>query len=313
LWPLFQYYTVKQVIEPLKYYVGNYNYKHLLLSKRLPVEFDMNIIEDAKNTLTEAEFSMEYLSVYPEDIEGFFSAKLIEHCTPRPPREIPVELELIGDGKSNYYMGIDVGRAEGGSNFAISIIKKQAKYAKLVYVITANGATYQQMVELIRRKFIDFNVCKIMMDAGGGGLTIKDLLREKWEDHIKHVTMRPIVDMEDAIDGIRVLEMVNINDEVHNMLHTNLKSEMEHRRLLLPIDIRRDLNKEIERAGQEMVQFKTELQVMTAKPKGKYLRFEVPEKFRTDRVIATGLCISGYLQDRFAVYEDTEMTTGMWV
>ena len=221
---------------------------------------------------------------------------------------------MQGDGKSDYYMGIDVGRMEGGSNFSISIVKKLSRTAQLVNIITSNGATYQEMIQLVRDRFVRFNICKINLDAGGGGMTIKDLLREKWEDPINHVSMRPIVVPEDEIDGISVLRMVNFTDEVHNKLHTNLKSEMEHKRLLFPIDLRRAEDKELERIGQEIIAFKTELQVMTAKPKGKYLRFEVPNKFRTDRVISTALAIEGYLEDiKNNAFADNELAVGRWI
>lgn len=313
LWDLFQYYKIKQAMEPKKYFVLNFNYNHLLLSKRLPVKFNMDIVQEAKDTTTEGEFAMEWEACFPANIEGFFSSELIDKCTPKPPDNKPIDIELEGDGKSDYYMGIDVGRAEGGSNFAISIIKLKGKIGKLVNVHTENGATFQVMIELIRKKVIDFNIRKICLDAGGGGLTIKDLLREPWIDYRTNQTLRPIITIDDTIQGIPILNMVNFTDEIHNKLHMNLKSEMEHRRLLFPIDIRRDANKELERAGLELVSFKNELRVMTAKPKGKFLRFEVPNKFRTDRVISTALALNCYLGDLNNNMFEEELPCGRWV
>ena len=152
-----------------------------------------------------------------------------------------------------------------------------------------------------------------MLDSGGGGLTIRDLLRESWIDHYTGQTMKPIIEETDSMDGIRVLELVKINDEVHNSLHMNLKSEMEHGRLLFPMDLRKDPNKEMERAGLEIIAFKNEMRVMTARPKGKYLRFEVPDKFRTDRVMSTALAISSYIADRFKNFTDEELAIGGWI
>lgn len=250
---------------------------------------------------------------FPTDIEGFFSSKLIDDCTPKPPDNTPISLELQGDGKSNYYMGIDVGRAEGGSNFSISIIKKKAKVAHLVNVYTMNGATFQDMVETIRRKFVDFNIMKIKLDAGGGGLTIRDLLREQWIDPYTHQTLKPIVTVDDTLQGIPALELVKFTDEIHNSLHMNLKSEMEHGRILFPMDLRRDADKDLERAGIEIVAFKNELRVMTAKPKGKFLRFEVPNKFRTDRVISTALAIDAYIESNRKYEDFDDLAIGSWV
>jgi intein/homing endonuclease len=313
MWTLFQYYKIKEFLEPHKYFVLNFNYNHLLLSKNLPVEFDLNIIEEARNNMTDSEFQMEYGGIFPTDIEGFFSSKLIDDCTPKPPDNTPVPLELQGDGKSNYYMGIDVGRAEGGSNFSISIIKKKAKVAHLVNVYTMNGATFQDMVETIRRKFVDFNIMKIKLDAGGGGLTIRDLLREQWIDPYTHQALKPIVTVDDTLQGIPALELVKFTDEIHNSLHMNLKSEMEHGRILFPMDLRRDADKDLERAGIEIVAFKNELRVMTAKPKGKFLRFEVPNKFRTDRVISTALAIDAYIESNRKYEDFDDLAIGSWV
>lgn len=465
LFTLFQFYKIKAITDPKHYFVYNFNYTHLLKSKHLPVDFDMNIVREQKETMTESEFAMEWLACvkpdtlistkdgmkeirdisvgeevlthtgnykkvtkvfkrevneevvvidiknpgceslvitknhkvyiwnnkknyfewkeagklkvdniliypasnqikinnglaltdncyaeyrirdiynieyfgyvynlaveednsyianyitvhncFPTDIEGFFSSQLIENSTPRPPDKEPVELELIGDNKSDYYIGIDVGRMEGGSNFSISVIKVNKNVGRLVNVITANGATFQVMAEMIRRKFADFNPRKMMLDAGGGGTTIRDLLREKWDDYVSHKAMAPIITADDTIKGYRVLEMVNITDEIHNQLHMNLKSEMEHGRFLLPINLYRDVNKDMERVGNEIIAFKTEMQVMTAKPKGKYLRFEVPNKFRTDRVMSTALCMEGYLQVcRNYSDGDDDLPVGRWI
>jgi len=314
LWNLFQYYKIKSFIDSTKYCVLNFNYEHLLLSDNLPIEFDMNIIEEARNNMTETEFKMEMMGIFPVDIEGFFTSQLIDKSTPKPPDFKPIEIELKGDGTSDYYMGVDVGRAEGGSNFSISIVKRKSKKGSLVNLITANGATFQDMTEMVRRKFLDFNVKRIKMDAGGGGTTLKDLLREPWSDAYTHKSYKPLVTLDDTISGIPVLSMVKFTDEVHNNLYMNVKSEMEHGRLLFPLDLRRDENKELERIGQEIVAFKNELRVTTASPKGRYLRFEVPNRFRNDRIISTALAVEAYLESSRNEYSDEEiLATGFWI
>ena len=313
MWPLFQYYTIKSKLEPDRYAVFNYNYEHLLLSKNLPVEFDMDIINEAKETMTETEFQMEYKSIFPIDIEGFFTSKLIEDCTPKPPDEKPIEIELKGtDG--TYYMGVDAARAEGGANFSISIVKKYRKEGRVVNVHTMNGATFQDMTTMIRRYFIDFNVSKIKIDAGGGGMTLKDLLREPWDDYVTHQRIKPLVDKEDTLEGLRVIEMVNITSEKHNNLYMNFKSELEHGRVKFPINLRRDSDAELERIGQELIALKTEMQVVTAKPRGKYLYFEAPnKKFRTDRIMSTMLAIDCYIEDSKLQEDEDCLAVGSWI
>lgn len=318
LWPLFQYYVVKMAQEPAKYFVSNFNYKHLLLSKNLPVDFDMNIIEEAKNTMTEEEYAMEYLGSFPAEGTGFFSSKLIESSTPKLPNKKPFNIELKGDGKSLYYMGVDAARSEGGSNFAIAIVKKLYNSNKKVvcHIATLNGATFQVMVDLIRRLYVDFNVSRVRMDSGGGGTTLKDLLMEKWYDPFTKTELLPLVGREEVnIKGYNVIDMVTINAERHNNLHMNIKSEMEHGRLLFPLDLRRDSDVNLEKAGQELIAFKTELKVMKAIPKGRYLRFVVPKRFRTDRVMAVSLALEGFIEDYKGNYEgyDEELAIGTWI
>jgi len=62
LFTLFQFYKIKAITDPKHYFVYNFNYTHLLKSKHLPVDFDMNIVREQKETMTESEFAMEWES-----------------------------------------------------------------------------------------------------------------------------------------------------------------------------------------------------------------------------------------------------------
>jgi hypothetical protein len=59
----------------------------------------------------------------------------LKNVLPDHPIKKPIEIELHGDNKSNYYMGIDVGRAEGGSNFSISVVKRKTKEKQNLYIL----------------------------------------------------------------------------------------------------------------------------------------------------------------------------------
>jgi intein/homing endonuclease len=80
MYTLFQYYVIKSVLQPTKFFVANFNYEHLLLSKKLPVSFDMDIINEAKDTLTTTEYDMEYKACLTDkaDIITFEGVKNIK-------------------------------------------------------------------------------------------------------------------------------------------------------------------------------------------------------------------------------------------
>lgn len=278
-------------------------------------------------------FAVHNCGKFPDDVDTFFPMKLIDECTPKPPKEV-VEIEFdsyerdsnnnkTGRNRDEYVMGVDVGRAEGGANFAIAICKydKFSNIKTLVRMISRNGVRYQEMENLIRRCCIDYNIVRIHCDRGGGGETLRDLLSESWTDPTDGKIYKPILDLEDEttlnVDGFRYLKLVNFHGNKHANLFSALKSEMEHGRMFFPMNVLRHKDKRVERANLEIKALRNELAVIKPKPTGISLKFDVPAGgFRKDRAVALTLAVDAAqeLHDpKWDTLEDNQLPVGFWV
>ncbi len=331
LWERYKIFLKKILIDKNPdYHLGVYDYNDVLLDPDSDFEPDLNIIAQQRDKMTEDDFKMEYLSTFPRETNSYFSTKLIqETCTPRPPCEDLVEIEMSCysqikgkriNNNHDYILGVDIGKAPGQANFSLGVGRIEGKIVKLVNMFTINGGTYKQMVDLIRYCTINFNVIKIQMDKGGGGEALKEELSKPWYDQLEEKIHLPILDMDEdstlGINGLRYLRLINFQGAKHSNLFTNLKSEMEHGRVLFNIDVRKDPDKEIEKAGYELLLTKRELMVITSKPRGSNLHFEVPNNFRMDRAVALTLIVDALIEERNPEWQEKipeEMPVGMWV
>lgn len=320
LYDLYCDYRKQAAKRPGSVYISEYDYRDVLIDKRSAIQPDMSQIEAARKATTVADFEMEYLRKFPDSIENFFPTRLIDDCTPKPPRFIPIEIEKRSS-KGSYIMGVDCARVKGGANFCALVGKIFNNEFHVVHVVTMNGRKYQEMIASIRELLFKFPIEAIFMDKGGGGDTLKDYLAENWIDPATGAKMLPVLDKEDKETedklGLRMLTMVSISAAVHNALYIGLKAEMEQGRVMFPLNIRRDMDPEIELLGQNMIALKKELAVIEAKPKGAYLHFSAPNRFNTDRAMALSLAVSGFrgtirpkLEDR---NDYTDLPTGTWV
>jgi hypothetical protein len=333
LYERYKYYKKKiEYDDDSKYFLANYDYRDVLLDPDSPFEMDMEIIRQQKETMTESEFQMEWLGQFPDESDTFFTSKLVEEiCTPRPPAEVPVKIELscfdtnskgerINNGY-NYILGVDIAKAPGQANFALGVGKIVGDVIQPVNMITLNGGTYTEMVKLIRECTLNYNVIRIQMDRGGGGEALKEELAKPWIDRVEEKIYLPILDMDDEetanAAGLRYLRLINFQGSKHSNLFTNLKAEMEHKRVQFPINQRRDSsgNKELERAGQELIATKRELMVVGSKPRGANLHFEPPTGFNMDRAVALTLIVDAILDQREPQWHSKipeELPIGQW-
>ncbi len=313
-------YNVMVQRSPEKYALHEYTIDDVLMIKDPPFELDKEIYEMMRMDTSEEIYMMENKCLFPIDNVGFFSARLIDACTPRAKDSeddlCPIELE--GNPDCFYSMGIDAARVAGGDNFAISILKLENGVKKKVHGFTLNGSPYQEMIYHIRRFTQIFNIVQINCDSGGGGTTIKDLLMEPYKT-IDGRVLPPILDMDDremlGREGIPMLRMVNFTRPVVNDLYMRLKADMQHKALQFPIDIRRHSDKELEKAGKEIIETKRELLVLQAEGRGNHYTFDVPSQFKKDR--ATALTLSNQAANDFLTNlteePQTELCAGFWI
>ncbi len=267
-----------------------------------------NLLLEKDNTYLVGDgFVVHNCGIFPDNIENFFSSKLVDQCTAREPGRDTIELEKKSDN-GDYIVGIDIARSEGGANFVIAVGKDCGTHIDFVHIVVLNGKSYPIMVQEVRKILIKFPVTLVLMDSGGGGQAMKDYLAEPWIHTETREKMLPILDMEDEnfIDkvGLKILKMINFHGSKHSSLFVNLKAEMEHNRVWFPLNVKRDKDPEIELMYQNFSGLKTELMIMEAKPKGAYLNFSVPNRFNMDRACAAALVIDGFIGEHKVVLAD---------
>lgn len=171
----------------------------------LPKGFlDMKNVNEAKRTMSNLEFMMEYEAAMASDSEGFFKASLLEYCT----RDSGYSVLAHGVSEKEYILGIDPN--QGGSALFGMVVIELGSPNKIVYARGLKKQTTQDMTKSVQKALNSFNIKRIYMDAQGGGNAIKDLLAEGYNNQT------PILDMDDDTTkfkqhGKRILRLINFS------------------------------------------------------------------------------------------------------
>jgi hypothetical protein len=228
---------------------GNLDYRDYAIIQvpymALPEGFmdDKQIIQ-ARATMPRALFAMEYECMFATDSDGFFKRLLINEATPgRGDEKKSFSVELIGDPHFEYVMGIDPARKT--DNFSISILKlmKNGKGYRNVYCYSMNNKNWVTSVRKIRELLGKFNIVRIAVDSGGGGLTVEDLLQNA---EILRAGEQPIWRYDDEehmkFDGRHILDMVNFTPSWIGEANYGLAADIEHKRILFPHRVKGDID-----------------------------------------------------------------------
>jgi len=280
-------YRVNEITQPDKFSVLEFNYHDILADYNEDYQVDMNIIRESQESMSEEEFAMEYLAKFPDESMGFFSASLIDRCIRRIN---PIELEPFEGGRmARYVVAIDCARKR--DNFVVTIIRLVGTEKHIVRVIAYNRIPYDQMVDVIRYVCADYNVVRLIMDQGGGGMSVKDYLAKSWEDKRGDIPIKrsAILDMEDPehkhLDGVKMLRMYKPSNPKNEQLFNRAKAEMQSNNVVFPLDIRNHENPTVKAAAKEILLLKTEMSVVETKPTVHGVSFSVPSRYHDDRVI----------------------------
>lgn len=313
-------YQIKSIERPDMYAVHEHNFEDIKMVPEEQRSFDMDeeIIDMIRATSTEEQFDMEVMGKFPVESSSFITQRLIDRCTPKnTSSSVESPLEVEGDSIVRYSLGIDSARVQGGDNFAMTVLKIDGENKRVVYVAAYNGISYPEMVYVIRKVLNDFPIHRICMDTGGGGLALKDLLAEPY-DNKAGVKGPPILDMEDKdtenLIGLRILQMINFTRPIVNDLYMRLKADMQHAQVLFPQNVLRHGDQDIDNAAKNIVETKKELLMLQAEAKGNHYTFEVPAQFKKDR--ATALVLSNMAANQLIENPQTieviEPAVGFW-
>lgn len=282
---------------PEKYQLCEFTYEDVLMVPDAPFQIDTDILEmqRADDPLGEI-YDMENKCKFITENRRFITPSMIDACTPK--KFEGVNIELTGEVKSEYVMGVDVARADAGDDFAMTILKIKGDTSEVSRQISCNGESYPKMAGHIRKALVDFNIKHIEMDSRGGGLAIKDLLAEKWVDPNTKEEFPPILDADDKIyeqvNGLHILHLTNFDSSTIEAMFSNVKSKIEHKRVLFPMDIRHSSDKNFEEAAHDVIKLKQELFMLTPTVKGGHITYTVPSSYKKDRATSFALALRAW-------------------
>lgn len=187
---------------------------------------DEDNITSAKKEMSNLEFSMEYEAAFIPDTDGFYKASLLESC-----KDKEYGPQVVGSPGKSYILGVDPARSE--DSFAICVVEVNNP-ARVVHALEYQKETFPKMAAILEDLCMAFNVQSIYMDAGGGGLAIKDILAE---NH-RSLPGGPILDPEDEAhqqkSGRHILTMCNFGTEFISDSNFAALRLLEHREILFP-------------------------------------------------------------------------------
>lgn len=186
-------------------------------------------IEEAKETMPNVLFEMEYCGAMISDSEGLFRASVIESCVANQMSNY-FTVKPIGSKDSRYIMAVDPARSV--DSFAILIFELCGSISKIVYATTYFNTSSIDTVNEIFKLRDNFNLSRIVMDSQGGGHNIKDLLEAGIDGN------KPILDILDkdnvGKDGDMILQLFNPSPSTNTDANFTALSMLEKKTLLLP-------------------------------------------------------------------------------
>lgn len=208
----------------------------------LPENFlDEDNIRSDRAAFPRHRFDMEYLAKFPDDTDGFIKRSWVERATPRGPEEVPIYVELYGDPRFVYVMGIDPARFN--DNVGIIVLKLTPRGKELVYCNawdkTEFGVSAQKIREIVKR----FNISYVAMDTGGGGESIREWLCKKYDGVLPEEFIWVIPDQMEKFTGDKtgmgapgkkILEMVDFTPTWISQSAHGVASDVEQCNIIFP-------------------------------------------------------------------------------
>ena len=235
---------------------------------------DQGILNQAKATLTHAQFLCEYCAVFPEDSDGFYKRSIIEACSTNQPvttksgKVVQFNVLRTGEPKRNYVIGIDP--AADRDNAAIVLLEQREDHRRIVSCWTINkkkhneikqyykdrgieveGDYYRFIAKKIREFMRNFQVETVIMDKNGGGTGIMEALGSRDTCNSDEYPVFEVIDPDepkysDGEKGIHILRMMAPTMEINSTANHGMLKDFQDKSLLFPMFD----TVEVEKAGQ---------------------------------------------------------------
>lgn len=231
---------------------------------------DNDSVDAAKQQMSSLEFQMEYMAAFIPDTDAFYKASLLDSCS-----KTTFAPQVVGSREKSYCLGVDPARTE--DSFAICVLEL-GKPSKVVHAIELKKQSFPKMAAQLEELSQVYNLESIYMDAGGGGLAIKDILAE----NAARDPRGPILDGGDEIhlakSGRHILRMCNFTSDFISESNFAALRLLEHRDLLFPtLPLGDEVPSVVEESWQTIHSMKQQMQMieLSETATGKH-HFDVP-------------------------------------
>lgn len=218
-----------------------------------PGLMDPTVMAQGEATMDPMIFGMEYHCIFPSDSEGFYLASWLHNCTVKMGSENSFSAKLHGHSGKQYIMGIDP--ASESDNFAINVLeinedgtrhcvyqwstnRKEFEEAKMRKKIDNDIKDYNSFcIRHIRDLYRRFDLKLIVLDTGGGGVSIREGLRDpdKLLDEYDDIILDMDDENSDPEEGKLMLKMIEFsNYDWRRNAHWGLRSDFLNKKILFP-------------------------------------------------------------------------------
>jgi hypothetical protein len=132
--------------------------------------YDQNLINQAKATMSEAQFSREFGAVFTDDSSGYFKVSKMMECT--IPDGEGQSVEVIGNPDDEYILSIDPSwsESESSDDFAMVLIKRDKNKSRgtIVHSYAMSGTNLKSHIVYLAYLLNYFNIVSIVADYNGG-------------------------------------------------------------------------------------------------------------------------------------------------
>jgi len=274
---------------------------------------DRDLISNAKITMSKMLFGMEYECKFADVSRGFFTFKSIDNATSKGADGFNVSIR--GRSGKTYVMGVDPART--GDAFAIVVLEVGHPH-KIVYVDTLIGKKFSHSVRAMRKIIEKFGgVERIACDAGGGGLTVEEMLElpEYFRGDQRAILSRESDNK--AKDGDYILDVVNFSSKWIEEANFLLQKNIEDCRIMFPTKVINDrlyadavMADEVDYVYNEVNEMKKELyQISVTQTKNGNRHFDIdptmeakrkkvrPRKDRYSALLLANYCANQILEE----------------
>jgi hypothetical protein len=246
---------------------------------------DPGIVAQARATLHNSQFLMEYGAVFAADSNGFYKRSVIEAATTNKPILVPsgkyVQFSAMRTGIHDKPYVIAVDPAADQDNAAIVILELYPDHRRVVYCWTTNRKKYLKLKKQMKQTGVEiaddyyhyiakkirelmrvFNTERIVMDKHGGGTAIAEALGSKLTCSLGELPVFQIIDPEkpkptDLEHGIHILELVVPSQELNSEANHGMLKDIQDKVLLFPLFDTIELAKAVEMDKINSITFDT--------------------------------------------------------